>query len=314
MTADDALIPDDRLRLIFVCCHPAVAENARAALTLRLVCGLSTAEIAHAFLLSEPTIAQRLARAKRKIAEAGISFDIPPPDAWPERLDAVLTTLEVAFSKAHEDAAGAGPHAGYALEMLNLTRLLAALVSGEPEVMALAALVRYAEARRPARLDATGAMVPIAEQDPGRWRWPLIEQANHYLARAAALGPFGPRGLQAAIHGTWCRRQSLAEPPPWPLVLTFYDRLLIVRDDPVVRLNRAVASAEVNGVETALDELGALGAVSLENFLPYQAVRADLLRRSGRAEEARTAYDAALGLGPTAAERLWLEARRRSLA
>ena len=314
MTADDALIPDDRLRLIFVCCHPAVAVDARAALTLRLVCGLSTAEIASAFLLSEPTLAQRLVRAKRKIAEAGIPFDIPPPAAWPERLEGVLTTLEVAYSKAHEDAAGVGPHAGYALEMLELTRLLAALVPGEPEVMALAALVRYAEARRPARLDAHGLMVPLSEQDPARWQRPLIEEADSFLERATALGPLGPRSLQAAIHAAWCGRRNLTEAPPWLRVLALYDALLAVRDDPVVRLNRAVALAEVAGVAAALAELDGLSGTPLQRFLPYQAVRADLLRRAGRNPDARAAYDAALGLGPTHAERLWLEERRRSLA
>src|SRR5262249_18018716 len=152
---DDArLIPDERLRLIFVCCHPAVAADARAALTLRLVCGLSMAEIARAFLVSEPTLAQRLVRAKRKVAEAGVSFEIPRPEAWSERLDSVLSTLEVAYSKAHEDAAGRGPHAAYAEEILQLTRVLAELLPQESEVLALAALARYAEARRTARLDA----------------------------------------------------------------------------------------------------------------------------------------------------------------
>ncbi|WP_286364286.1 DUF6596 domain-containing protein, partial [Azospirillum sp. B4] len=171
---DDRLIPDERLRLIFVCCHPAVAVEARAALTLRLVCGLTTAEIASAFLLPEPTLAQRLVRAKRKIAQAGVPFEIPGPAAWPERRDAVLSTLEVAYAKAHEDAAGAGPHAGYATEILGLTQVLAELLPGEAEVLSLAALVRYAEARRPARLDADGASVPLAEQDPVLWRRDLI--------------------------------------------------------------------------------------------------------------------------------------------
>src|SRR5262249_25306189 len=140
MLDDSNLIPDERLRLIFVCCHPAVAVEARAALTLRLVCGLSTEEIARAFLLAEPTLAQRLVRAKRKIADAGIAFEVPGPDAWPERLDAVLSTLEVAYAKAHEDAAGAGPHAGYASEILELTRVLAELLPDEPETSAFAAL------------------------------------------------------------------------------------------------------------------------------------------------------------------------------
>lgn len=228
-TAEDALvndaklIPDERLRLIFVCCHPAIAPEARAALTLRLVCGLSTAEIARAFLLSEPTLAQRLVRAKRMIAEAGVPFEIPGPDAWPERLSAVLSTLEVAYAKAHEDAARAGPHAGYAAEMLELTRVLAELLPGEPEAHALAALVRYAEARRPARLDEHGAMVPLSEQDPAFWKRPLIEAGERYLERAAGLGPPGPRMLQALIHAAWCARRSLIDPPPWPAVLHLYD-------------------------------------------------------------------------------------------
>lgn len=314
MTDDAALIPDERLRLIFVCCHPAVAADARAALTLRLVCGLSTAEIARAFLVGEATLAQRLVRAKRKIAEAGVPFEIPGPDSWPGRLDAVLSTLEVAYAKAHEDAAGAGKHAGYASEILELTRVLAELLPAEPEALALAALVRYAEARRGARLDATGAMVPLSEQDPAFWRRPLIEAGDMYLRRAAAWAPPGPRALQAAIHAAWCARKSLAEPPPWPRVLALYDALLACRDDPVVRLNRAVALAEVAGAATALAEVEALDARALGDFLPYQAVRADLLRRVGQAEPARAAYDAALALNPTPAERRWLEARRASLA
>ncbi len=235
MTDNAELIPDERLRLVFVCCHPAVAAEARAALTLRLVCGLSTAEIARAFLVPEPTLAQRLVRAKRKIAEAGVPFEVPPPKTWPERLDAVLSTLEVAYAKAHEDAAGAGPHAGYASEMLELTRVLAELLPQEPEALALAALVRYAEARRPARLDAEGAMVPLSEQDPALWRRPLIEEAGAYLRRAtlATQEPLSPRVVKGAIHGVWCARRSLAEPPPWRGVLALYDALLACRDDPV---------------------------------------------------------------------------------
>jgi RNA polymerase sigma-70 factor (ECF subfamily) len=288
--ADDAnLIPDERLRLIFICCHPAVAVEARAALTLRLVCGLSTMEIARAFLVAEPTLAQRLVRAKRKIAEAGVPFEVPGPEAWPERLDAVLSTLEVAYSKAHEDAAGAGAHAGYASEMLELTRLLAELLPKEPDALALAALVRYAEARRPARLDEHGAMMPLAEQDPTLWHRPLIADADRYLERAMQTDRPAPRVLQAAIHCAWCKRLSLAEPPPWPSVLALYDVLLEYRDDPIVRLNRAVALAEIVGVADALREVEALHAAGLESFLPYHAVRADLLRRSGRDDPARAA-------------------------
>jgi RNA polymerase sigma-70 factor (ECF subfamily) len=313
MTDDAWLIPDERLRLIFVCCHPAVAVEARAALTLRLVCGLSTGEIASAFLVAEPTLAQRLVRAKRKIAEAGVPFEIPGPDAWPGRLDAVLSTLEVAYAKAHEDAAGAGPHAGYASEMLELTRVLAAMLPEEPEALALAALVRYAEARRPARLDELGAMVPLAEQDPSLWRCPLIEDADRYLGRVAAIARPGPRALQAALHGVWCARTSLAAPAPWRRVLALYDALLAHRDDPIIRLNRAVALAEVDGPAAALEEVEALDGEALTCFLPYHAVRADLLCRVGRIAESRAAYDAALALGPGPAERLWLARRKASL-
>jgi RNA polymerase sigma-70 factor, ECF subfamily len=313
MIDDARLIPDERLRLIFICCHPAVAAEARAALTLRLVCGLSTGEIARAFLVAEPTLAQRLVRAKRKIADAGVPFEVPGPEAWSERLDAVLSTLEIAYAKAHEDAAGAGAHAGYASEMLELTRVLAELLPDEPETLALAALVRYAEARRPARLDEHGAMTPLSVQDPALWRRPLIEEADDYLERASALDRGGPRGLQAAIHGAWCRRTSLAQPPPWRGVLSLYDLLLAQRDDPVVRLNRAVALAEIAGVEAGLSAVDALDGEALAGYLPYHAVRADLLRRAGRAAESGAAYDAALALGPAPAERMWLERQKQSV-
>ena len=314
LMADGArLIPDERLRLIFVCCHPAIAAESRAALTLRLVCGLSTAEIARAFLMAEPTLAQRLVRAKRKIAEAGVPFAIPGPEAWPERLDAVLVTLEIAYAKAHEDAAGLGPHAGYADEMLDVTAVLAELLPQEPEALALAALVRYAEARRPARLDDGGAMIPLSEQDPTLWRRPLIAAAAGYLRRAAALAPTGPRCLQAAIHSAWCARRSLAEPPPWPMVLSLYNAMLAWRDDPVVRLNRAVALAEMAGPAAALAEVEALAAPAMAGFPAYHAVRADLLRRIGEVPAAADAYRTVLSLDPPPAERRWLERRLRSL-
>jgi RNA polymerase sigma-70 factor (ECF subfamily) len=306
-------IPDERLRLIFVCCHPAVAPDARAALTLRLVCGLSTREIARAFLLSEPTLAQRLIRAKRKIAEAGVSFEVPGPEAWPERLDAVLSTIEIAYGRAHEDAAGSGPHFNYAAEMLEITRVLAGLLPHEAQTSALASIVRFAEARRPARVDAHGMMIPLADQDPSAWIEPLIVDARRYLDQAVSLHPHEPRVLQARIHAAWCARQSLAEPAPWREILALYDELLIVRDDSIVRLNRAVALAEVQGVEAGLAEIETFGAQPLDDFLPYHAVRADLLCRAGRREEARIAYDAALSLVATSAERLWLERQRAVL-
>jgi len=313
MTSDDALIPDERLRLIFVCCHPVVPVEARAPLTLRLVCGLSVREIARAFLVAEPAMFQRLTRAKRRIAQSGEPFEIPGPEAWTQRLSAVLSTLEVAYAKAHEDAAGAGAHAGYAREMLDLTAALVELLPDEPECLGLAALVRYAEARRPARLDETGAMVPLSQQDPTLWRGPLMAEAERLLRRAAALDRSGPRQLQAAIHAVWCGRKSLAEPPRWAAVLALYDALLDWRDDAVVRLNRAVALAEVAGPAAALAQVEGLGPAGLADFAPFHALRADLLARLGRAGEARAAYDRALALDPGPAERMWLERRRHAL-
>lgn len=314
LASDTRLIPDERLRLIFVCCHPAVAPEARAALTLRLVCGLSVQEIARAFLVAEPAMFQRLTRAKKKIAEAGVSFEVPGPEAWPERLAAVLSTLEVAYARAHEDAAGAGTHAGYAREMLDLTAVLAELLPNEPECLAFAATVRFAEARRPARLDADGAMVPLSEQDPHLWRRPLILEADALLRRAARLNASGPRQLRAALHGAWSLRRSLAEPPPWSAILALYDLLLDWREDPFVRINRAVALAEVAGPAVALAEVEGLDAARLADFLPFHAVRADLLARLGRRDAALAAYDRVMALEPGPAERLWLARRREEVA
>ncbi|MGH6617817.1 RNA polymerase sigma factor [Sphingomonas sp.] len=310
LMADSALIPDERLRLIFVCCHPAIHPEARAALTLKLVCGLTTLEIAQAFLTSETTLAQRLVRAKRKIADAGISFEVPGPRAWPDRIDAVLSTIEIAYARAHADAAGDGRHADYAAEMLQVTATLATLIPHDPDVLALAATVRFAEARRPARTDTHGVMVPLDEQDPAQWDPTLIGEARLYLARALARDAARPRILAALIHAEWCTRTSLDDPPPWPAILTIYDALIAVRDDPVTRLNRAVAVAQVRGAAAALEEVDTLALPGLIDFLPYHAVRADLLARLGHHDAARTAYDGALSLEPEPAERRWLQRRR----
>ena len=307
MMDDSHFIPDERLRLIFICCHPAVAPEARAALTLRLVCGLTTTEIARAFLVQETALAQRLVRAKHKIADAGVPFELPPPHFWSERLEAVLSTLEIAYAKAHEDASGTGAHAGFAGEMLHLTKLLTELVPNAGGAFALAALVRFAEARRPARVDNEGMMIPLSHQDPALWRADLIEEAGGFLRDAVTLAPVSARTLQALLQQAWCRRQSRDEPAPWAEVLLLYDRLLTLRDDAVVRLNRAVALAEVEGPGAALREIEQLATPGLAEFLPYHAVRADLLRRAGRKQDAQAAYQQALALEPPSAERRWLE-------
>lgn len=305
----DEPIPDERLRLIFICCHPAVAPEARAALTLKIVCGLGVAEIATAFLVAEPTLAQRLVRAKRKIAAAGVPFETPGPERWAERMDAVLSTLEIAYAQAHADAALAGPHAAFAREVLKLSALLARLAPQDSEALALAATIHLAEARRPARLDANGAMVPLTEQDVREWDPTLIARGEVFLAASAALlhrAPPGPRALQAAIHAAHCSRRH-GEPARWPEILRLYDALLGLRDDPVTRTNRAVALAEVEGPAAAL---AALDAAPAPGWLPFHAARADLLARLGRPMEAAAEYDAALALRPAPAEALFLTRRR----
>lgn len=311
---EPAEIPDERLRLIFICCHPAVSADARAALTLRLVCGLSTQEIARAFLVPETTLAQRLTRAKSKIAEAGVPFEVPAPEHWAERTDAVLSTVEIAYAKAHEDSAGAGPHASYASEMLALSRMVAQLIPEETDTLALAATIHFAEARRPARIDPTGGMVPLSEQDPTRWDRTLIEAGHQYLARALRLASHRRRVFQARIHGEWCRRRNLAEPAPWAAVLALYDEWLELDDSPLVRLNRAIALSEIRGPAAALAEIEKLDAERLRDYAPFHAARADLLRRVGDNSAARAAYERAVELVTTAAERHWLSHQLARLA
>jgi len=237
---------------------------------------------------------------------------LPAAQFWPERLDSVLATIEIAYAQAHEDAAGSGPHAHFSAEMLELTRTLVQLVPGEAEPAALAAIVRFAEARRPARVDTEGLMVPLSQQDPQRWNRSLIDEANGFLNHAAAIDPNTIRVIQAQIHAAWCSRHTLDAPPPWPRVLALYDALLFRRDDAVVRLNRLVAVAEVQGVGIALSQLESMDTESLRDFAPYHAVRADLLRRSGRHEAALRAYDEALTSLSSLAEREWLT-RQKSL-
>jgi len=307
-------IPDERLRLIFVCCHPAIAPEARAALTLKVVCGLSTERLARAFLVGEPAMLQRITRAKRKIAGAGVPFEVPARAAWPERLGAVLATLEIAYAQAYEDAALAGDAADFAGEVLRLSGLLAELVPDDPEVLALAALVRFAEARRPARLDDGGAMVPVSEQDVAQWDGRLIAEGARLLDRAATYGRSGPYQIMAAIHGAHLSRAETGV-TPWPTIEALYDGLMMLRPGPVTAVNRAVAVGEAAGAEAGLAALEAIETDRrLEMWLPWQAARAWLCERAGRMEEAMAAYDSALALGPAPAERVYLLRRRAHLA
>jgi RNA polymerase sigma-70 factor (ECF subfamily) len=311
LMAADEPIPDERLRLIFVCCHPAIAPDSRAALTLKVVCGLSTGRLARAFLVAEPAMLQRITRAKAKIRDAGVPFEVPGRAAWPERLEAVLSTLEIAYAQAYEDAALAGDGAGFADEVLRLSGLLADLTPKEPEVLGLAALVRYAEARRPARLDDTGAMVPPAEQETGLWRRDLIAEGDRLLDRAAGLGRSGPRQIMAAIHAAHLTRTE-GGATPWSQIAALYDVLAELRPNAVTLVNRAVAVGEARGAGAGLAALTAAGAPT--DWLPYQAARAGLCAMAGRTAEAAEALEAALALAPAPAERLFLERRLAMLA
>jgi RNA polymerase sigma-70 factor (ECF subfamily) len=253
---------------------------------------------------------QRITRAKKKIAGAGVPFEVPGRDAWPERLEAVLTTLEIAYAQAYEDAALAGETAGFAGEVLRLSGLLAELMPSEPEVLGLAALVRFAEARRPARLDDAGAMVPPPEQDVGLWRRDLIGEGAALLDRAAGLGRSGPRQILAAIHACHCARAETGA-TPWAEIAALYDVLAAVRPHAATAVNRAVALGEALGPKAGLAALEEVQG--MDDWLPYQAARAALCARSGRQDEARDSYRAALALGPAPAERLYLERRLRAV-
>jgi RNA polymerase sigma-70 factor, ECF subfamily len=307
-------IPDERLRLIFVCCHPALAPEARIALTLRTLCGLSVERIARAYLTTEIAMTQRLTRAKRKIRDAAIRFEIPEPDAWPERLAAVLATLEIAYAQAYEDAALAGDAASLAAETLRLSGLLVDLLPEEPEVLGLAALVRLAEARRPARLDVGGAMTPLSNQDTDLWDAGLIREAALLLRHAAELGRSGPYQLMAAIHAVHATRRDTGV-TAWDRIVALYDALLSVRPSPVAEVNRAVALGEAEGAEVGLEALASIvDPQRLTNWLPYHAARAGLCAKAGRTGEASEALRRALELGPAPAERLFLERRLAELA
>jgi RNA polymerase sigma-70 factor (ECF subfamily) len=312
LMAADQPIPDERLKLIFVCCHPALAPDSRAALTLKVVCGLSTERLARAFLVGEPAMLQRITRAKAKIAGAGVPFAVPTREAWPERLEAVLATLEIAYAQAYEDAALAGDAAGFAPEVLRLSGLLAELMADEPEALGLAALVRFAEARRPARLDGAGAMVPPAEQDMGLWRRELIEEGAALMDRAAALGRSGPRQILAAIHAAHLSRMETGA-TPWADIAALYDVLAALRPTPVTAVNRAVAIGEAHGPAAGLAALAGVDGARLEGWLPWHAARAGLYAAAGRPAEAAEALRAALALKPAPAERLYLQRRLAAL-
>jgi RNA polymerase sigma-70 factor (ECF subfamily) len=300
-------IPDDRLRLVFTCCHPALAREAQVALTLRLVCGVSTADIAHAFLVSEPTMAARLTRAKKKIAAAAIPYAVPGPEDLPARLDTVLTVVHLLHTTGHTAPSGdALVRVDLAERALDLARMLHALLPREREVAGLLALLLVHQARQATRTDAAGRLARLADQDRKAWDRAAIAEADRLVVAALRAGPPGRFTLQAAIAALHAQSPSHAE-TDWPQILALYDELLAVWPSPVVALNRAVAVAMVHGPAAALDEVEALeddGRLAAYRYLP--ATKADLLRRLGRHEEATEAYRAALALTDNATERAFL--------
>jgi len=303
-------IVDDRLRLVFICCHPALATEARVALTLRLVCGVATPDIARAFLLPEATMAARLTRAKKKIAAARIPYVVPSPADLPERLDAVLTVIELLHAVGHTAYSGERLVRDELTDRaLDLARLLRDLLPREREVAGLLALLLIHRARRTTRTDAEGRLLTLAEQDRARWDRGLIAEADRLIVAALRAGPPGRFTLQAAIAGVHAQAESYAE-TDWAQILTLYDELVRVWPSPVVALNRAVAVSMVDGPATALAEIEELerdGRLAAYHYLP--ATKADLLRRLGRDAEAADAYRTALALTANAAEQAFLAGR-----
>jgi RNA polymerase sigma-70 factor (ECF subfamily) len=311
---EDSVIPDDRLRLVFTCCHPALSHTARAALTLRLVCGLSTQRIAKAFLVPEATMAARITRAKRKIAVARIPYAIPAESDLPERLDAVLTVIHLFFTSGHTASSGDALVDGAVVDRsLDLARMLHDLLPGEREVAGLLALLLLTDSRRDARVDADGRLVLLADQDRTTWDRHQIDEGRRLVRHALTNGPPGRYALQAAIAAVHAEAPSYAE-TDWRDLLGLYDALLRVWPSPVVALNRAVVVAEVEGPAAglaAVDTVADSGELMEYAYLP--STRADLLRRLGRRQEAAEAYREALLLVDNEVERVFLAERLAEL-
>jgi RNA polymerase sigma-70 factor, ECF subfamily len=302
-----AEIDDDRLRLIFTCCHPALAIEARVVLTLRSLGGLETGEIARAFLVSEPTMAQRLVRAKRKIAGAGIPYEVPGAEQMPERLGGVLATLYLIFNEGYLASSADGLlRTELSAEAIRLARVLISMLPDEPEVQGLLGLMLLTDARREARVDANGDPVPLEEQDRGLWDRERIDEGLALSERAAAAGPAGPYTVQARISAAHAAAAS-ADETDWPRIVRLYEWLELVSPGPVVELNRAAAVAMSEGPERGLELIDAIEGI--EDYGPLHAARADLLRRLGRDREAAAAFERALELSANPAERRFLERR-----
>lgn len=301
-------IPDDRLRLLFTCCHPSLALDARVALTLRTVAGLTTKEIARAFLVPEPTLGQRLTRAKRKIRDAAIPYRVPPREALPGRLDGVRAVVYLVFNEGYEATEGELIRTDLCAEAIRLARLLDHLIPEEPESRGLLALLLLQHARRAARTDAAGDLVTLEDQDRSKWDHELIDEGLALVDGSPGAGPYRLQAAIAACHD----RAPRPEDTDWAEIASLYDELERVRPSPVVALNRAVAVAMADGPDAGLRLLDPL-ADDLDRYHHFHAARADLLRRAGRASDAAAAYERALELVGNDTERRYLERRRAAL-
>jgi RNA polymerase sigma factor (sigma-70 family) len=306
-TADPDVIPDERLRLIFTCCHPALAQEAQVALTLRLVCGVPTQDIARAFLVSEPTVAARITRAKKKISGARIPYRVPRPAELPERLRGALAVIHLLFTTGHTAPSGASlVRADLVDRAMHLARMLCELMPGDCDVRGLYALLLVTDARRATRVDADGRLVRLRDQDRSRWNRAALAEAHDIIVDCLRAGPAGRYVLQAAIASLYAEAPAYDQ-TDWPQIVELYDVLLDVWPSPVVALNRAVPLAMVAGPRTALAEVEKLeldGRLSGYQYL--HAIKADLLSRLGRTDEAADAYRQAFTLAANDAERVFL--------
>jgi len=306
---------DDRLRLVFTCCHPALAHEAQVALTLNTLCGLTVSEIARAFLVKEQTMAQRLVRAKRKIKEAAIPYEVPPPALLAERVPAVLSVVYLLFNEGYATSRGDElVRRELTSEAIRLGRLLETLLPDETEVRGLLALMLLQDARRDARSGEDGSLILLEDQDRSLWDAEAISEGQRRLEGALALGRPGPYQIQAAIAAVHASARR-AEDVDWREIVGLYDALLAECPSPVIALNRAVAVAMADGPEAGLREVGSIEAVSdLDDYVYLHATRADFLRRLGRIQEAREAYARARALAASGPERTYMEQRLRELA